>query len=95
MLFLTVLIIAAMAWDFGRRWLLRQDYRQYLDSFKDGQALEIQALKATIDENKTRADKAIANLTGQTQEVIRDLEKKQNALLSGGMLRQPPSQIRR
>lgn len=79
---ITTVVIAALAYSLGVRWLARVDYRA-----------DLAALKADYERNVSRTDKAISNLASQTQESLTVLEKKQNTLLSGGMLR--PQQGRR
>jgi len=75
---LTVVVVAALMHDFGRRWLNRQD-----------QAQELTVLRQELTAENVKLQKAITNLVAQTNESIQTLEKKQNMLLSGGMLRAP------
>ena len=86
---ISVVVVAGLAWDFGRRWLLRQDYRIALDALSKKHENDVGALQRDIEVNKVRGDKAISNLTLQVQETVKELEKKQNAILSGSMIGRP------
>ena len=65
-----------LAWDFGRRWLSAQQYRAELTELRDA-----------VEANRVRHDKALANLVSETRETLAALEKKHNAVLSGGLMR--------
>ena len=81
-----VLIPTIACWDFGRRWLKRQDYLASLEVLSRKVEDLDRTLHQELESHKLRHDKAIGNLASQTQESLHVLEKKQNTILSGNMM---------
>ena len=69
---LTIAVIAA--WDGGRRWLRALDHSAAYSA-------KLAALKAEIDQNRTRTDLAITNLAKEAREELTDIKRKQQALI--------------